>query len=94
LSRWLVAGAGFDLRRGLVTRFDLVLEGLLLISNPQYVALRWQHMDERQGVSQKSRHNFVFGPAKSDGAGRRVKLTELKLSALAAQREQQEAQRT
>jgi hypothetical protein len=65
------------------------------------VALRWQDMDERQdtindrqGVSQKSRHDFVFGPAKSDGAERRVKLTELKLSALGAQREQQEAQQT
>lgn len=66
----------------------------------EYTGLRWTDVDEgkaaifvRQGVWQKSRHEFVFGPAKSDGSERRVELTDVELAALDGQRRRQEAQR-
>jgi integrase len=67
----------------------------------EYTAVRWKEdVDEkygavyvRQGVWQKRRHEFIFGPAKSDGSERRIKLTDLELGALRWQRERQQAQR-
>jgi integrase len=47
----------------------------------------------RQGVWQRRRHEFLFGPAKSDGSERNVALTDLELAAWQAQEERQEAQR-
>jgi integrase len=66
----------------------------------EYLGLRWQDVDMsrraihvRQAVWQKSRHEYVFGPAKSDGSERRVALTDVELGALLMQRSRQAAWR-
>jgi integrase len=67
----------------------------------EYRALRWHEdvdferraIHVRQGVWQKRRHEFIFGPAKSDGSERSIAVTELELTALRAQRERQDVQR-